>query len=266
MQRNFFPTIEEGINNCIVDLKFHGREIKTEHWQGIESPAPMVELLNLHWQAPIPTTLMELGKQTKADLPWAEDHFKERIGGLPLNPGNEYRNWPRYKNAVFNDNNFKRNDKFSHTYMERYWPKHAGHSELGDSLSSTMDINRGIRFHYGDLSDIINQLYNDPTTRQAYFPIFFPEDTGGIEGGGRVPCSIGYHFIIRDKVLNIQYLLRACDAKKHFRNDVYLTCRLAQYILAELHDMGMKVKDIKIGNLTMDIISFHVFKPELNLI
>lgn len=264
MQRNFFPTIEEGINNCIVDLKFHGREIRTKKWQGIDSPAPMVELLNLHWQAPVPETIEELQKQCHGDYPWAEDHFQERIAGIPTNPGEEYRNWPGYKNAAFNDKNFRPTEKFSHTYQERYWPKLAGEKgnirkEEDGKLVGT--FNMGIRFSYGDLWDVINLLRNDPDTRQAYLPIWFPEDTGVLHGG-RVPCSIGYHFIFRDGRLHIQYLLRACDAKKHFRNDVYLTCRLLQYVADKIDP----ICKVEIGNLTMDIISFHVFKPELNLI
>lgn len=264
MQRNFFPTVEEGINNCIVDLKFHGREIKTDHWQGIKSPAPMIELLNLHWQAPVPDTIEELQKQCQGDYPWAEDHFQERISRIPSNPGHEYKNWPGYKNTVFNDNNFRPEEKFTHTYQERYWPKIAGVYVNGNPTGrdyvgkdNDEDRNFGIRFHYGDLDDVIKLLRSDPFTRQAYLPIWFPEDTGVIHGG-RVPCSIGYHFIFRDGRINIQYLLRACDAKKHFKNDVYLTCRLLQYVAREL-GLGM-------GNITMDIISFHVFKPEFNLI
>jgi thymidylate synthase len=195
-------------------------------------------------------------------MPWAEDHFKERICGTPLNPGEQYKNWPWYKH----DNKWRDNDKFTHTYMERYWPK-----IITDKITPEGNhgrIMQGIRYPYGDLSDMGKLLQNDPYTRQAYLPVWFPEDTGVIHGG-RVPCTIGYHFILRDNKLNIHYQIRACDALRHFRNDVYLTCRLLQWILEELKGGNSPKFDwsnVTPGILTMDIISFHVFKKEINLI
>jgi hypothetical protein len=117
----------------------------------------------------------------------------------------------------------------------------------------------GIRYPYGDLGDIIELIKREPLTRQAYLPIYFPEDTGATHGG-RIPCSIGYHFMIRNDAMHIHYLLRSCDWVRHFRNDVYLTCRLLHHVRTQA------MSGVSIGTLTMDVISLHCFDAEKRLI
>jgi hypothetical protein len=72
----------------------HGYVVKTERWQGIESPDDMWEIMNHSFQFFIPQTLEELASEVKPNLPWADDHFEERIGGLPLNPPPSNEWWP----------------------------------------------------------------------------------------------------------------------------------------------------------------------------
>ena len=67
----------------------------------------------------VPTTKARLQEMIEPNLPWAEDHFQERVSGMPLNPGEEYKNWPWYEQGV---EDHMIDGKFSHTYMERYWP------------------------------------------------------------------------------------------------------------------------------------------------
>ena len=50
----------------------------------------------------MPSTKKDLANETKADLPWAEDHFQERVFGHPRNPGQEYKNWPYYDHSKDN--------------------------------------------------------------------------------------------------------------------------------------------------------------------
>jgi len=53
----------------------------------------------------------------------------------------------------------------------------------------------------------------------------------------------------------MNYTIRSCDALRHFRNDVYLTCRLLQYVAGELNLM--------VGEVNFIIFNFHVFKNDL---
>lgn len=272
-----FPNLQYAIAYSISQLKQFGVPTKTEKWQGTENPPEFIEYDNLFFRANMPGDISTLTKLVKPNMPWAEDHFKERVNGEPLNPGNEYKNWPWYRD----DRKFRNaGEKFTHTYMERYWPKLAGNvlgiSFEGDDFNTvpkrffftefqkdtSHPNNLGIRYEYGDLMDVVNLLKKEPQTRQAWLPVWFPEDTGVLHGG-RVPCSIGYHFQIRNNQLDIAYTMRASEALRHFRNDIYLTVRLAQHVL---NLVNVDLNKVKIGILTMHVINFHVFKQEINLI
>src|SRR5690606_13014492 len=64
----------------------------------------------------------------RPNLPWADDHFLERVGGEPLNPGEEWKNWPWAGSAAkFRDPS----ERFNHSYAERLWPKFARATEGG---------------------------------------------------------------------------------------------------------------------------------------
>jgi len=199
-----------------------------------------------------------------ANLPWADDHFAERVCGYPLNPGTEWANWPYAKSA----DTFRKDEMFNHTYAERYWPKYVD-SHLASVTPEEARINAakiaggngphlGIRYSYGDLNDVVRQLARDPQTRQAILPVFFPEDTGAVHGD-RVPCSIHYQFMVRDGRLDIFYYLRSCDFVRHFRDDIYLTVRLQLWMIDRLKENGI---DVKPGLFLMQTGSLHIFRND----
>lgn len=240
---NQFHSLSKAVQYAKKTLREQGEEVETVFWQGIESPAKFWEYLNLLFIAPIPKTKEELVIETCPNLPWAEDHFQERVGRQSLNPGKEYKNWPFYRN----DENWRKDKKlFDHTYMQRIWPP----------------LLKGIRYDYGNLDDVINLLTDDPFTRQAYLPIWYPEDTG-VKFKGRTPCSLGFHFTRRNNKLHCFYPIRSCDYVRHFKNDVYMAGRLVQWVLNELKNKSKeKWEDITPGDLAMFIVSFHVFINE----
>lgn len=254
---------------AILDIhdhfKKHAKPIHTEKWQGVDiskrPEAKMFELLNYNFAVNLTGKDLEFFKEDMGpNLPWADEHFLERVCGEPLNPGDQWAKWPWGNSA----NSFRdKQGQFNHNYMERYWPKFAGvfpEGKLPDHFIRT--AHRGIRYRYGDLLDVINQLANEPYTRQAYIPIFFPEDTGSVHGG-RVPCSLGYHIIHRDGLLHINYYLRSCEVYRHFRDDCYLTVRLLMWVLDKLKNRNDYWKDVKLGNYSMYITSFHCFVNDM---
>lgn len=196
------------------------------------------------------TTMKPLQTHVQPNLPWAEDHFQERVGGEPLNPAPSEAWWPfRVEgNAAHKDGG-----QFSHTYPERMWPKMAG---VGDNHYSDRHPLYGIRYKYGDLNDVVTLFRRDPFTRQAFLPIWFPEDTGAVQNQ-RVPCSLGYHFIRRDMYLDCNYFMRSCDFFRHFRDDVYMAARLMQWVIGEIDDVFPMM-----GNLTMFISNLHAFQGD----
>lgn len=210
-------------------------------------------------------SLANLAHDIEPNLPWADDHFEERVSGYPLNPGTQWAKWPYGHSAdKFRDPR----GMFNHSYAERYWPKYV--SSMRPSVTvedaeknvikqeNLEGPNAGIRYKYGDLGDVVTQLVKDPATRQAVLPVFFPEDTGAVHGE-RVPCSIHYQFLIRNGRLDIFYYLRSCDFVRHFRDDIYLTLRLQLWMIDRLKENGI---DVKPGLFLMQTGSLHIFRND----
>ena len=247
-------------------------EVHTEKWQGKEIKEDdrfkMIEILLHSFSCAIDPDIKELVKQISPNLPWADDHFKERVSGIPYNPPPSHEWWPF---AQKNNAEFGGDAKFSHTYPERMWPKFAGSemSKEGIVYKEYSDFDEslgGIRYKYGDLRDVVNLIHREPFTRQAFLPIWFPEDTG-VTFGGRVPCTIGYHFIRRGNNLHIVYYIRSCDFFRHFRDDIYLACRKVIWMLEELRKLNPdEWNDVNPGLLTMHITSLHAFAHEKPLL
>ena len=227
----------------IAGLLTHAPVVHVGEWQAIRSDdmpqADTIELEDVTIEFQLAETIEGLQEQTHPNLPWAEEHFGERVGGLPLNPPPSHVRWPF---AQANNADHTQLGQFSHTYPERMWPKHAG-----DGFPD------GIRYPLGDLEDVVQLLKRSPYTRQAYLPIWFPEDTGAVSNQ-RVPCTLGYHFLLRGDALKIVYYIRSCDFFRHFNDDVYMAGRLCQWMA---HAIGAKP-----GRLVMHISSMHIFAPE----
>ena len=100
--KTFFKP-SEAIKWTKDELSNHGYTVKTERWQGIESPDDMWETMNHSFQFFIPHTIKELVDEIKPNLPWADEHFDERVGGQPLNPPPSHVRWPfaQKNNAQF---------------------------------------------------------------------------------------------------------------------------------------------------------------------
>lgn len=225
-------------------------------WQQLDvsgsSAHDTYELLNTAFWYDMPQTKDDAQKFIRPDLPWSEAHFLERVSGVPMNPGVEHANWPYHQNAVDLHQN---GGRYDHNYMERLAASLLKNEWAGGMFSNIPFS--GYRFPVGDLMDVVKQLGKDPGTRQAYVPMFFPEDTGATMGQ-RVPCTLGYQFIIRNNELHLVYGMRSCEIYRHFTNDVYMAVRLAQWMRDRLvTEHGLK--DLTLGKLTLNITSFHGF-------
>lgn len=249
---------EQAIEAANKKLYAYGKEIQQKTWQSVESPDNTIELLNHNFTVVMPEGKKVMQESIKPNLPWADLHFDERVSGIPLNPPPSHEIWPFAHNK---NENFMPNKKFSHTYPERFWPVYAGKWEdLKCYGPSETPSNEGIRYAYGDLRGVINLLGQDITTRQAYLPIFFPEDTGN-RMNVRIPCTLGYHFIVRENLLHLNYYMRSCDIVRHFQDDMYLAMRLASWVADEL-SINYHI-DTGLGTLSMYITSLHCFKSDI---
>jgi len=252
-----FPHILDEITELLVSAP----TVISKEWQGVEKDIPMKELRNVIFEVDLRKSedIAYYQSQIGPNLPWADEHFLERISGHPLNPAPSWTRWPYALSA----NRFQET-KFEHTYPELYWPKYKGHGEKGKLNRKAMG---DIRFYQkdaypnevGDLQDVIEQLKENPTTRQAYFPLFGPEFTGPTRGK-RKPCSLGYHFLVRNDLLHCHYDMRSVDFKRHMRDDLYLTVRLMIFVLETLRSTDADQWDkVSMGTLSFRATSLHEF-------
>jgi thymidylate synthase len=259
----FFPTFDKAIvwsEGCLIQ---EGVEVDSGRWQGIKTeghPSLITkEIQHLQFEVPLwrhfqgyQDGIDQLALEIKPNREWADEHFEERVGGVPYNPDPSHERWPWWRGQ---DDTTKEDGQFTHTYSERFWPKHT-QADWDSTKTQMWPLNKGIRYPYGDLNDLINLLTDEPLTRQAYLPIFFPEDTGAVHRG-RTPCSLGYHFLCRGDFLFMWYDIRSCDAVRHFRDDLYLAVRLQLWVLDILKRRG-GWDDILPGLIYFTAHSFHV--------
>lgn len=221
------------------------------HAQKLDKPEMVTkELLGVNLEFDIPLEQMQLAALLNANLPWAEDHFQERVSGEPLNPPPSNEWWPYAQSG--NAEHKGEDQKFSHTYPERFWPRFAEGMFDRSHQGAEFFSRRGIRFDYGDLNDLVRVLKKNPRSRQAYLPVWFPEDLTASVLGERVPCTLGYHFLLHpDGKLHATYFMRSCDIVRFFRDDVYMAGRLLQWVADRIK--------VQPGTLRMHISSLHAF-------
>lgn len=258
-------------------------KVHTEKWQGVDiSKRPEMasyELMNYTFTHDLQGNgdLQHWRDDVQPNLPWADDHFEERVCGKPINPGVEWANWPwGHSASKFLDDT----GMFNHNYMERYWSKYAGkaaeptktaeefvrsHEQFREDVGYDLreqGVRRGIRNEYGDLTDLVQSLARNPLSRQEWFPIFHPEDVGEVVGG-RKPCSLGYQFWVRGQRLHVYYPLRSCDFFRHMQDDIYLTIRLLIWVLNRCREIDEAWFDVHPGTFTMHCTSLHVFANDM---
>jgi len=247
--------------------------VRTERWQGVQANQETHEIRGVDFEVPL-RGIEELDhwrQDVKPNLPWADDHFLERVGGEPLNPGVQWAKWPWGLTA----NKFRSADeRFNHTYMERLWPKYARRTTDGKlflgprgSLRRYPAVDprpkQGIGYAYGDLQDFVEFLAHEPYTRQGVIPLFHPEDTGKGDGGRKM-CSLLYQIIVRDDLAHLWYPLRSCDLRRHWADDAYLAVRMLLWVIERCRERNAKVwAAVKPGSLSMHMTSLHCFKNDM---
>jgi thymidylate synthase len=172
-----------------------------------------------------------------------------------MNPDPSYERWPWWNGQEVSK---QAGEQFTHTYSERFWPPF---------------LEKGIRYEYGNFNDLLRLLKREKYTRQAYLPIFFPEDTGTVHGG-RVPCTLGYHFMLRENRLSMWYFIRSCDLIRHFRDDLYLSARLLVWVLEECKNRTLEEDgghdgvwdDVRPGYFTFICPSLHYHRGDEHLV
>lgn len=158
---------------------------------------------------------------------YGEDWFQEMLEG-GLNPGTAHL---KHRKEYWEKYGLDKEGKFAYTYSERM---------------------------EGNLEKVLDNLRESPYRRAAYLPIWKDEDNDKV-GRKRVPCSLGYHFLIRQEglkdKLNLLYYQRSCDLANFYPLDLYRAVRMMQYVSNELN--------VGIGQLSHFISSLHCFRKDV---
>ncbi len=204
------------------------------------------KIVDWFWDIAMVKRVMEYFFKEESDsvLTYVLAEFRERVSGKVYNPGKSYLQ----REELWQE--FLHNGKFAYTYSERMAPQ---------------------------LMTILTELRNNPETRQAIINIhsnICPQidrqlkDTGQDEnfvgqsadldnrgGGDRVPCSMYYQIMIREKRVDFIYTMRSCDFLTHFPVDISLALLLQDWFADSLN--------LKTGTFTYFVGSLHAYQKDL---
>lgn len=158
--------------------------------------------------------------------PWADMEWEEREQGIMGNPVNPGIAWELRRDI---------------------WEEFLHDGEFGYSYSERFDWHQQVR-------NVIDRLKEDPGSRQLYVAMWTQSDSKYL-GSIRVPCSLGWHFMLRGGKLNMTYFMRSCDFATHFQNDIFMAMKLQQHIARQA--------GVKVGHYCHYIGSFHVYKKDV---
>jgi thymidylate synthase len=170
-------------------------------------------------------------KYTNSNTKWVKAECEERLDPdypwMDKNPGYA---WQVNKEAAEFWGRFLKDGMFSYSYIERWqW----------------------------QLPYIINELRLRPNSRQAIMTMYSAErDIMNWGGKARVPCSLTYHFVIREDTLKLIYNQRSCDFLNFFASDVYQGVKLLQFVADEIN--------VEPGDFIHYLNSLHAFKGDMD--
>ena len=154
---------------------------------------------------------------------FAEADFEDRMSKTPVNPGQAVK----FDSVGVLKNYLQPDGKLAYTYSERMCDQ---------------------------LAPVVKLLREHPDTRQAFLSIWDPDKDMPNFETSRVPCSIGFHFLIRDGKLNLVYYMRSLEVTQCVGNDIYTSSRMIEAIAEEL--------GVGIGILTFCVGSAHFFSDK----
>ena len=165
---------------------------------------------------------------------WVIAEWSDRLTG-GLNPGHAWKTrrdvWVPFLHSKDRSGQLSPTaGRFAYTYSDRMGGKH--------------------------LQFIIDELKRHPTSRQLWLPVWDRLTDEKRRGEQRVPCSLGYWFVLRDKKLHLTYVMRSCDFHTHYPNDVALASIMLKFVA---DNTGHPV-----GTLTHFIGSLHVYAKDVS--
>lgn len=160
---------------------------------------------------------------------WVHREWRDRKAG-GLNPGTAWKQREDVWRPLLEvDDEEHHNMRFSYTYSMRMGGEH--------------------------LQYIIDEIKVHPHSRQLFLPVWDRTVDEKRRGKKRVPCSLGYWFVMRNDQIHITYMMRSCDFVTHYPNDVAITAIIQDHVARET--------GYSVGSFTHFIGSLHAYKKDL---
>lgn len=241
-----FTNFRDAVGEVRRDLKEMGIRVHPETMQDKHvADDPQYETLELQFYsfsvtAPVP-------KDLSPTQPWADAEFAERISDRNLNPGDAWK-LRRDVWAEFLEGRERNAGHFAYTYSERLSRRQA-QWRLGRSGGA--DEFQGVSTQ---LEQLVANIRTYPHNRNHLLSIWDRTDLWRV-GEHRVPCSIFYHFLLRDGELMMHYVSRSCDIMTHMENDLYLAARLQALVAEQTQN--------QVGRFVATFDSLHSYAKDL---
>src|SRR4051812_46109753 len=98
MRPHEFLSFDKAVEQARLQLLFKSKLVHSDHWQGVDirnKPEMATrEVTHLTFKVPMDQDLDRLRREIQPNLPWADNHFHERVCGYPINPGTTWKSWP----------------------------------------------------------------------------------------------------------------------------------------------------------------------------
>lgn len=243
-----FKTFAEAKSEIARDMKEMGLDVESFRMQDKSGNFPTLELINYGYTILQPNTL-----DLRPTQPWANNEWAERQAGIEGYPCVLGEAWG--------------------TRGDMDWGQYLEYDGLPIPRGMTLDQLREARPQAGDdpirfaytyaerfaLNDqvirVIRELRKNPHSRQLYIAMWDPAVDIERIGHRRVPCSLGWHFMMRSGKLHMTYTMRSCDFLTHWQNDCWLALQLMHYVAAKTQQQP--------GQFCHFINSFHVYKDQV---
>lgn len=159
--------------------------------------------------------------------------------------------------------------KFSLKYAEREWAWYlSGNPSVAEikKFAPTWDKMHGgdniVNSNYGyqwmrrnQLDKCIEQLRNNPDTRQAWISIYDGKEKD--KYAYDTPCTMAVGFDIRDNKLCMNVMMRSNDLVYGFCNDTYCFSKLQEYVAGKL--------GLEMGEYCHFAHDLHIYKHHFNM-
>jgi thymidylate synthase len=168
-------------------------------------------------------------KDLEGVLEYCELELRDRLSGEARNPGEAHKSRYSLWEEFLEDK-----QKFSYTYSERI---------------SDPNLIRD------QVTNVIEELKESPDSRQAIVQIFnYTKDHKNIGGKHRIPCSMHYQFLVRNKKVHGIYVMRSNDLLTHYVVDIWLACKIQMHIAEQL--------GLEVGSFTYFGGSLHAYAKD----